>query len=268
MQYASYHDILKEELEKRRQINGSYSLRAFARDIGLPASRLSQVLNNKQGLSIECAESIAQILRLDEKKKKWFCHSVGSLHARSFRERNKFKEKALQYKGASKVFNELQLEFFKVISDWYHYAILELTYLEDFQSDVSWIAEVLSITENETQDAIERMKELGLLEEVDGTLKDKFKFLETPSDIPSMSLKKFHTQLMKKATEALYEQSVGNREMASNVFAIDKSRLPEFKEKMRDFRHQLDFESSQHKTKNSVYCLSMQFYEITNRSKK
>lgn len=265
MQITTYHDLLNEELERRRHINGSYSLRAFARDLGIPVSRLSMIMNKKEGLSVKKAQGIAEALRLDEQKKQWFCDSVGSMHARSNKEREAFKKKIQGYKSKAKTYSNLQLEYFKVISDWWHFAILELTYLADFKNDPDWIASMLDISKKDVIEAIERMKELDLVEEKDGKLIDVFKFLATPSDTPSMSLKKFNTQLMKKAMEALYERDINEREMASNIFAVRKDKVPEFKEKLRTFRRELESEASSLTNKDSVYCLNMNFYELTNR---
>ncbi|MGE3608126.1 MAG: TIGR02147 family protein [Bacteriovoracaceae bacterium] len=263
MQYSSYHDLLNEEFERRKMVNSSYSLRAYARDLNLPAPRLSQILSKKQGISIEIAEDISKKLKFDESKKQWFCSSVGALHSRSFKERIKFKEKVQHYKSEAKHFSEIHLEYFRVIAEWYHFAILELTYLQDFQNDPIWIANILGITSVEATEAIVRMKSLDLVREEDGRLVDVFKFLATPSDVPSISIKKFQTQMMKKAIEALHEQDVPTREMSSNIMAISTERIPEFKEKLRDFRREFEQEASQDKNKTAVYCLGIQFFELT-----
>ena len=266
MQFSTYHDFLAHELERRQASNKAYSLRAYARDLDLSPSRLSQVLNKKQGLSFEVAEDIARKLNLTEAKKEWFCHSVGAQHARSSKERDNFKERIQKYQSEARIHSEIQLEYFKVISDWYHFAILELTYLESFENRPEWIADILGISEGQAESAIERMKSLGLMKEENGKLVDTFKFLATPSDVPSESLRKFNRQLMELATNALEEQDVHNREIASNIFSIDKENIPVFKEKLRTFRRELEHEASKSKKKDAVYCLGMQFFELTRNS--
>ena len=57
-----YRLLLKSELASRTNQNPNYSLRAFARDLDLAPSRLSEVLNGKQGLSTQAAEKIAKTL--------------------------------------------------------------------------------------------------------------------------------------------------------------------------------------------------------------
>ena len=62
--YQSYQDILKAELEKRQRANARYSLRAFARDLGVSPSNLSEILQRKAGLSRIKAQEIAKKLNL------------------------------------------------------------------------------------------------------------------------------------------------------------------------------------------------------------
>lgn len=56
--------FLKEELQRRASKNPAYSLRAFARDIGLTNSHLSMTLSGRKRISAETAEQIAQRMNL------------------------------------------------------------------------------------------------------------------------------------------------------------------------------------------------------------
>lgn len=263
MDYQDYHEILQTEFDRRKFANSAYSLRAFARDLGLSAPRLSQIMTKKSALSLENATEVASKLKLPEDKRKWFCASAGAASARSAKEKAEFNKRITEYKRETKKFGEIQLEYFKVIADWFHFAILELTYHKEFVNSEAWIAQQLGITKVETQVAIDRMKKLGLITEKDGKLIDTFKFLATPSDVPSTALRQFHTQLMKKAIEALHEQDVLNREISSNIFSISKEKLPEFKDKIRDFRRDVERFASEATEKDAVYCLGIQFHELT-----
>jgi uncharacterized protein (TIGR02147 family) len=266
MNHGTYHDLLREEFDRRRQVNSAYSLRAFARDLGISAPRLSQVLSRKQGLSIEAARALSKKLRISESERDWFCDSVGALHARSRSQRSRHEEKFQQYRQLAQAYSELQLEYFKVISDWYHFAILELTHLSDFKSDPDWIAERLGISPLEASEAIARMKGLELLGEENGRLVDRFRSLQTENDVPSSALKKFHSQLIQKALSAMYEQDVQEREISSSILSIRRDRLPEFKQKIRKFMREFNSEPEESQGKDAVFCLSLQFHEITRRA--
>lgn len=77
-----YREILSREFQKRRERNANYSLRSFARDLDLAPSRLSEILNYKQGLSQEKAKEVCQALPISNYEKEVFLLSVQASHAR------------------------------------------------------------------------------------------------------------------------------------------------------------------------------------------
>ena len=73
---------------------------------------------------------------------------------------------------------------FKIISDWYHYAILELTELKEFESDINWISQRLGISKIEAHMGIKRLKNIGLMvEDEDGNLKTSDEFTASPNEV-------------------------------------------------------------------------------------
>lgn len=78
-----YRSILRLELKLRQRFNRRYSLRAFARHLGLSPHRLSSVLNGRFGLSPGAAEELALRLELTAEQSSYFRDLVESEHARS-----------------------------------------------------------------------------------------------------------------------------------------------------------------------------------------
>jgi plasmid maintenance system antidote protein VapI len=74
---------LQEAFERRIAKNSRYSLRAFARSLGISPSRLCEILKGKQGLSVAWAEKIATRLKFEKEKKRQFCDLVEAEHSRS-----------------------------------------------------------------------------------------------------------------------------------------------------------------------------------------
>lgn len=93
MKKQSYRDYLIEAFEQRKEKNSAYSLRAFARDLEILPATLSQILNKKKGLSIQCAKHICKKLNLKQGEKVFFCYSVGALHSRSKKDREFYQSK-------------------------------------------------------------------------------------------------------------------------------------------------------------------------------
>ena len=72
-QLLDCRSILEWELQRRRSHNSRYSLRAFARDLRLSPSYLSEVLAGKHHLSKARAEDLVGQLRFDTTLRQRFC---------------------------------------------------------------------------------------------------------------------------------------------------------------------------------------------------
>lgn len=256
-----YRTILKEELAERCRQNSRYSLRAFARDINLSPSRVSEILNGKQGLSRRAAEAVADSLGYSIYEKERFCDLVASQHARSKREKQLAQARLAKYKFNTEA-HQLRIDSFKAISDWYHLGILELTQVQNFQSDPRWIAKKLRISEVEVKLAIERLERLKLLTLKDGQLKLTHNEGDVLGDTPSDSIKKFHRQIMQKAQDAIYQQSFDQREYRTQILAIDRKKMKSAKRALKEFEHSFCNQMSEAGTKDSLYCLAIQFFEL------
>jgi len=259
-----FRAILKSELESRCQQNGRYSLRAFARDLGLSPSRLSEILNKKQGLSPSAAIGVAEKLGFRGDEKDRFCDLVSSVHARSRQEREAAKLRLKKYSHEDET-HELKMDAFKVISDWYHLAILELVSLRWFKNDTRWIGRTLGITEIQADLAIERLIRVKLLEKNGSKLIALKGPGLIPGGVPSESIKKFHSQILDQAKEAMVVQSIENREFRAAIMAVDKSKLKEAKEEIEKFQHRFCKRMDEASNKDGLYCFAVQFYSLERR---
>jgi transcriptional regulator with XRE-family HTH domain len=61
-------DLLLKEFDQRKLKNSRYSLRAYARDLGVDSSFLSKVLRGKRILGYKVAEDMRKRLSSDGKK--------------------------------------------------------------------------------------------------------------------------------------------------------------------------------------------------------
>jgi len=259
MEFGQYRHILQSEFEKRIARNSIYSLRSFARDLGLTASRLSEIFNEKQGLSKNKAYEICTKLGLIGEERELFILSVQASHARKKVEKLeaqvKLQKKLLQRE------KEVSTDYFKLIEGWHHFAILELSTMQDFESQSKWISKKLGITMNEAEIAIERLIRVGLLEEIDGIYEKKEDFVHTTSDIPSESIKTYHKQILEKSIDALYFQTVDQRDFSSINFKINKGDIPQIKERIKRFRRNMIEEFSADHGEN-LYTYSTQLIRL------
>lgn len=247
-----YRSQLKGELRRRQLVNARYSLRSFARDLGINPGFLSSILNGRANLSPSKAAELAKLLRYDVEQASEFVRLVQNSMV------------TIDGVDPSEDFVPLRLEAFHVIANWYHYAILELTYVKDFKATPAWIADRLGISQLDAEKALARLLKLGLLKKTKAGLAKTKAFIATPTDQPSAALRSFHAQLLEKAKHALETQDISNRDITGTTMSIDLRLLPEVKKEIRKFRHRLaKLVAKQKKQPTRVYHLGVQFFELT-----
>lgn len=265
MMENSYVQILKSTLEERRLTNPSYSLRAFARDLEMEPANLSKVLAGGKGISENKAIDLCDKLGLSDEEANYFCDLVISCHARSRKKRELAKSRLAMYAQKTNV-TEIKEDIFKVISDWYHFAILELITLKDFTSDPEWMAKKLGITTNQVELALTRLENLELIKIQGGKVLSTGVQLETTNGISSKSIKKLNSQLLTKASAAITSQNVNERHLSTLTTAIHKKDLKKYGEFIEKFKQEFNLMNLNNNKLNKpdeVYALTMQFFKLT-----
>lgn len=267
-----YREILRDELTNRCKMNPRYSLRAFARDLELSPSRLSEILSGKQGLSRIAATRVATKLGYSNAECDVFCDLVDSVHARSQAGKDVAREKIERYLTD---FDHLKLrnDTFHLIADWYYLPLWELIGIKGFQNQPKWMARRLGITEAEVLVALERLERFGFVARDASGWQRVEERLSAPGGIPSDAIRKFHHEMILKAARSVYMQPMDQRELNTVVLAINSQKLPLarklIQEFWRDFCTKMDLRDSADsagavgaKEKDNVYCLAVQFFGL------
>ena len=249
-------------MKSRMRRNPGYSLRAFARDLEMPASKLSEVLRGLRQLSPQTAAKIASNLQLTEDERALFLNLVVSRQTRNVAARVQA-ENNLKSLVQGAEYGELGLERFKIISDWHHLAILEMTELDEFESNPSWIAGRLGLSTAVVREAIERLLSFGLIARDEaGSLKQTQINLATPTGIPSREIREHHSQILMKAETALHETEISERDFSAITLAFDPVQMPEVREELKKLRRRLSEKIQDQTAKSRVYCLAIQFFPL------
>ncbi|MES2856446.1 MAG: TIGR02147 family protein, partial [Bdellovibrionota bacterium] len=121
-------EVLATEIEERRLRNASYSMRAFARDLGVSSSRLSDIMNRKRPLTDAAAKRLAEGLGYNAKETEMLVLFAQASDNRQESVRN---EALVRRQALIRSFQQVNLstEAFEAIADWHHFAILEMTHL-------------------------------------------------------------------------------------------------------------------------------------------
>ena len=204
--------ILKESLQERVAINPRYSLRAFARDLGVSPQQLSNVINQRKGLSEKAAEQIAEKLGFTRQQAKLFCASARAAFSRSKIQRGIAQEKLKHLESETGSVAFLEGDLFKIISNWYHFALLELIKMSGGRAkDVLSFSTRLNIPENEVVVTLARLERLKLISRSGSGWKVNQDTVISEHGIPPEAVRNFHRQILELGMRALTEQNANER---------------------------------------------------------
>jgi uncharacterized protein (TIGR02147 family) len=267
--YPLHIQVLKEEFEDRASRNSGYSLRAYARDLGLSPAALSLLLNMKKGISEQKAGDIATRLGFTLYEKEEFLLSVTSQHSRSPGRREETLKKIEQMSTRSNRQKKIAVDAFAAVQNWYCLAILELLELDHCSHKPVWFAEKLGLNVVVIKNALENLTRAGLIEFSKGKYRALTEESTTEEDVPSQEIKNFHAQVMKRAEQSLYNDAVNEREFISMTLAFPEKEMQEAQKMIRDFQQAFAdrFYTQTKKKRNSVYQLAVQFYRLDKKEK-
>jgi len=264
-EHADYRTFLKTTLAERAHRLPGYSLRSFSQKIGVSNSYLSEVLSAKKSMSVELAFKIAVKLDLTDAETQYLCMKVQLEHEKDPELREKL-EKRLRDLNPNFVTHSVSTDIFKVIADWYHFAILEMTALPTFTPDAAYIAKKLGISKIEAEVAFDRLLRLRLLERTpEGKVRKTHEHVLAQSKIPDQACRHFHRQVLDRAIESLQAQTPKSRMSATEILAIDSRYLSKVDRLSQEFSSAVWELSENSKIKDSVYALCTHFFRLTDR---
>lgn len=243
---------ITEELEKRQKVNPNYSLRAFAIHLGVSVSILSRILNSKVSMTIKLLERMSVPLALTPEEFDYYKTQITA--KKMALSSDQLDESSLR---------QLEADEFRVIQDWYNFAIMELVNLKSFQPNEVWIAKKLSISEEEALMALERLVRLELI------VQDKNgKFIKSQNfvsiiqmNLSTVAMRNRQKQVLQKASEAMDFTDISNRDQSAITIALDSSLVPEIKDRIRKMRRSLaNYIDKNSKKKDQVYELSISLF--------
>ena len=256
---ADYRELLKKEFESRKFGNPAYSLRAFARDLKFPQSRLSAIFKGREGLSRKKALAIAKSLNWPGPATENFCDLVELRHGRSQVART-LAATRLESRGAQTI-QHLQMDAFRAISDWYHLSLRELVRCRGFRLDFAWLAKKLDVPADTLREAWERLVRLDVVWQDRGRWRAR-DFVASPEGTPSSAIRSYHLQVLEKARSALANDPVETRDFSSVVFPLAPDQLPEAKKLIREFRRGFSKRLPTSSQPQRIYNLGIQFFGL------
>jgi uncharacterized protein (TIGR02147 family) len=266
-EHSSYRSFLKAVLAERLGKNPAYSLRSMARQLSLAPASLSNVLRGKKNLAPGTALRVARQLALSAPEEEYFCLLVQLEGAKNPDLRSALLEK-LRAINPARPPKDLGTDYFVVISDWYHFPILQLAGLPGFSFTPAEIARRLGITVLEARAAVERLARLELLQQDEaGSYHRSSDYVVVRSERTDFAIRKFNQQMLQKALEALREQDSRERWGGSETFLFARESMPRAKKMIDQFLGRMARLSGESARNTDVYHVQVQLFNLTQEKK-
>ncbi len=271
--YPTALEQLREFYEERKERNGSYSLSAYARDLGISTSNLSRTLNGRRPVSLKMGLQVSAALGLDENDHKKLVAAILSASSKtakiSVKLRKDLEHQISEHRPVRA--DRLEIDQFQSMAQWYHLAILNLARLPGFKADPVTISNRLGISSIEAQTALDRLQKLNLLSMTSGTLKRTSKSIYVKLPNSHLAVRSFHSQMIMKALAALEDGSQDKfqeRHITGTTITCSQSQLEVIKEKADKFHADvIQFLEKSSTTPDSVYQLNTQLFSLTKTNK-
>lgn len=250
----AFRNHLQQEFMARSGRNPSYSLRAFALQIGMSHATLSTMISGKRKITKTAALKIAKSLGL----------SPNEMNQLIGEDSSKSNQNSIPY-------FILQNDAFSLISEWYYDAILELSLIKNIKIDSEVISKSLGITKIQAKLALETLERLDLLaknENEEYVIQHQNTTNILDKDFTTTAQKKYQHSILEKSIEALGSIDRKERDHTSTTMAINKNDLPKVKELIQKFRYDLNNYLQRDNVKlNEVYQLQVSFFPVSQNSK-
>ncbi len=263
--YVKEHrEYLRREYRARVQRRPLYSQRAFARDLGLSPSSLTDYLKGNIRFSAGRIQQIGKSIGLTAEQCQHWIDLIDSQHSRdeSAKSMAQVRVKArLQAQSHS-----LTMEQYTVISDWYHFAYLELIEMNSaLYTDPKKAAQVLGIPVRTMKEGIQRLQAGGLLRVKDNGEFEVDSSTQIGEQIPSRAICNHHSQILKKIEKSMEVHPMERRVNTSAFVALPKSQVPKLIEELRSAAVRIlepHLQATQNQPKEELYCLSLHLFDV------
>jgi uncharacterized protein (TIGR02147 family) len=255
-----YHQFL--QLKSRRP---QYSMRAFARDLQIPAATLSLILSGKRGLSPEVALKILNKLQVSEEEIKELLYLQSLNHDGNDQQDDHRSERLVD-----------SILHSKIIAEWEHFSVLTLLYLPgdcDIESQnalaisaysLMHLAKRLDLTVSRAKTVATNLDKAGFIEfdrekNIVYGLNQKFK---TTQDIPSEAIVAAYINHCEILKEKIHRLNIVEREVTIETLCMSPEDMTEAKKLIRQFRDKFAAKVQKH-TPTEIYRLSIQLVPMS-----
>lgn len=266
-EYLDYRKFLKDFYSQKKEYSSDYSYRVFSRMAGISSpSHLKMVMDGKRNLTHATVSKYKKALGLKKKQDAQYFELLVNYNQELDHDKKVELFHQILQEKEKKGFSVLAQEQFNFLSRWHYVALYVLVDCKDFKSDYQWMASRLrkKVSVANVEKAINDLIKIGLLE-YDGQrgLRQAQGALDTPEEIQSMAVVPYHKNMINLAMQYLDDGPWELREFNGGTIPMNKETLIKLKEKIREFRKEINAMTENLEDVTDVYQLNVQLFPLT-----
>ena len=235
---ADYRDFLKDYYDRRKAEMPFYSYRMMGDKLGLDSSYLYRVLQKKQHLPAHALQAAKEILALNGREAEYFDLLFSAAVSKDKAKKEELMAKALSLRVNGGVVNVKQIA-----------------------KDIC-----PPITEDQVNEAIEILKEVGLVKKLaSGRLALTDAHLTVGGPEKAKAVRNFQRQVLSLASDSLENVPVTERNISTLTLSVDQSCFEDLGDMLREFRRLVQKRVDESKNPDRVMQLSMAFYPVARK---
>ena len=270
LKYQDYSLFLNDFVRNKKLSDINWSLGACAKSLDLKStSSISKVLNKERAPGKKITTSLISYFKFNNKEKLYFQDLINIEKTKNDPNLKSILLKRLVKNGNKNPVQFIDLKTFEIISNWFHYAIREMSRLKKFNFDHKWISSHLrfNVSEQQVKVALENLTKVNLIKVKNRKITLSPGNLSTTEDIQSLAIQEYHSSMIEHAKQGLKEVPVDEREYLSGTLSFKKENLPQAKELLRNFLDEFG-STMDSDAGDEIYQIQLQFFPLSKTNKK
>lgn len=267
IEYLNYRQFLQDFYLSKKKDNASYSYRVFVNkgELGSP-SHMKMVIDGSRNLTLSTIPKYIKAIGFRKKSESQYFELLVHYNQETVPDKKiKFFNDimALKQKQGLSILEKHQ---FDLLAHWFYVAIYVLIDLKNFKADPEWISDRLrkKVSTRQVLEALDALEKLQLIEkDPEKGYRQTAGALSTPDDVQSMSIHRYHRDMIEEALYCLRNDPPHVREFNGVTLKISKDKLQVLKDKIRTFRKEINELTSNMEDVDQVYQLNIQLFPLT-----
>ena len=236
--YLNFSEFIRDVYEYLKHEDSSFTHREFAARAGFKAaSNLALVMDGTNRLTRDSIYKFSKGLGLTNKEAKYFENLVIWTQTEDANEREVYENKLRKHHTAFRN-SRLNQDAYDLIANWYIVVLRELLEIEGQPTDPKELKKLLvpRVSWKKIDAALEILKRMNAVKEVDGQWETYNTVVETEDEIQDAAGRNYHREMIRIAREAVDRFGPSQRELGGVTSAIradDMNELKAFMAKQR-----------------------------------